>query len=74
MKSSQEWAMIAAEAAADKKGEDIVAIEVADLLVVDLVVGHAEEELPKIVKSRPIGATESRPNGASKRLKISWKT
>ena len=34
MKSSQEWAMIAAEAAADKKGEDIVAIEVADLLVV----------------------------------------
>ena len=34
MKSSAEWALIAAEAAASKKAEDIVALDVADLLVV----------------------------------------
>lgn len=34
MKSSQDWALIAAEAAADKKAENIVALNVADLLVV----------------------------------------
>lgn len=34
MKSSAEWALIAAEAAASKKAEDIVALNVADLLVV----------------------------------------
>jgi len=34
MKTSAEWALIAAEAAAEKKGEDIVALDVADLLVV----------------------------------------
>ena len=34
MKSSQEWAIIAAEAAAEKKAENVVAIEVAELLVV----------------------------------------
>lgn len=34
MKTSAEWALIAAEAASEKKGEDIVALDVADLLVV----------------------------------------
>lgn len=34
MKSSRDWALIAAEAAADKKAEDIVALDVASLLVV----------------------------------------
>jgi len=34
MKTSEEWALIAAEAAAEKKGEDIVALNVAELLVV----------------------------------------
>lgn len=34
MKTSAEWALIAAEAAAEKKGEDIVALNVAELLVV----------------------------------------
>ena len=34
MKSSQEWAEIAAIAASDKKAEDIVAIDVHELLVV----------------------------------------
>lgn len=34
MKSSQEWALIAATAASDKKASDIVAIDVHELLVV----------------------------------------
>lgn len=34
MKSSKDWAIIAAEAAAEKKAENVVAIEVAELLVV----------------------------------------
>ena len=34
MTSSKDWALIAAEAAASKKAEDVVAINVADLLVV----------------------------------------
>lgn len=34
MSSSKEWALLAAEAASDKKATDIVAIEVAELLVV----------------------------------------
>lgn len=34
MISTADWALIAAEAAADKKGEDIVALNVAELLVV----------------------------------------
>ncbi len=34
MKSSQEWAEIAAIAASDKKAEDIIAIDVHELLVV----------------------------------------
>ncbi len=34
MKSSKDWAFIAAESAAEKKAENVVAIEVAELLVV----------------------------------------
>ena len=34
MKSSKDWALIAAESAAEKKAEDVIAIEVAELLVV----------------------------------------
>ena len=34
MKQSKDWALIAAEAAAEKKAEDVVAINVAELLVV----------------------------------------
>ena len=34
MKQSEDWALIAAEAASSKKAEDIVAIEVRDLLVI----------------------------------------
>lgn len=34
MKSSREWAIIAAESAAEKKAENVMAIEVAELLVV----------------------------------------
>ena len=34
MKSSKDWALIAAEAAAEKKAEDVLAINVAELLVV----------------------------------------
>lgn len=34
MSSSKEWALLAAEAASDKKATDIVAIDVAELLVV----------------------------------------
>lgn len=34
MRSSEEWAVIAARAASDKKAIDVVAIDVADLLVV----------------------------------------
>lgn len=34
MKSSQDWAIIAAESAAEKKAENVLAIEVAELLVV----------------------------------------
>ncbi len=34
MKSSKDWAIIAAEAAAEKKAENVIAIEVAELLVV----------------------------------------
>lgn len=34
MKSSKDWAIIAAESAAEKKAENVLAIEVAELLVV----------------------------------------
>lgn len=34
MRPTQEWAVLAASAASDKKAEDIVVVEVADLLVV----------------------------------------
>jgi ribosome-associated protein len=34
VKSSRDWAIIAAEAAAEKKAENVMAIEVAELLVV----------------------------------------
>jgi ribosome-associated protein len=34
VKSSKDWALIAAEAAAEKKAEDVLAINVAELLVV----------------------------------------
>ena len=34
MKSSKDWALIAVEAAADKKAEDIIGLDVAELLVV----------------------------------------
>lgn len=34
MKSSKEWAILAAKAAAEKKAENVMAIEVAELLVV----------------------------------------
>ena len=34
MKSSKDWAIIAAESAAEKKAENVMAIEVAELLVV----------------------------------------
>ena len=70
MTSSKDWALIAAEAAASKKAEDVLAINVADLLVVTdyfviatgnsniqvrAIADEVEEQLRERAGLKPIG-------------------
>jgi ribosome-associated protein len=70
VKSTADWALIAAEAAADKKADDIVALNVAELLVVTdyfviasgntniqvrAIAGEVEEQLRERGGIKPIG-------------------
>jgi len=52
VKTTADWALIAAEAAADKKAEDIVALNVAELLVVTdyfvIATGHSNIQVRAI--------------------------